>query len=149
MQRRRFGAAVFGVLGGVVVLAFATGSFAKPLEADAAKTCKLGGIRYVGTTSQKKKLCFTLWKSGARISEYAYAFNDSCGSGTTRTTARNGILIAPNGTFSSTSSSQGFFKGRISGSTAKGTLRQKSTNYGTIPPTSCNSGIVRWSARRR
>ena len=110
--------------------------------------CKLAGGRYSGRTSQGKPFCFTLWKSGGRISEYAYGFRDSCGAGTSRTTGRNGIPVAANGSFTATFS-ESYVKGRISGSTASGTLRSKRTEYGAVPPVTCDSGIVRWTAQRK
>jgi hypothetical protein len=138
----------------VAVLALAsagvvTAPSAEPLDGDtAAALCKLSGIRYLGSTSRKQKLCFTLWKSGMRISEYAYAFRDNCGSWTSRTTIKTGIQIGADGGFSRGGVEGGYFKGRITGATAKGTLRAKSTNYGAIPPVTCDSGVLRWTARK-
>lgn len=142
-------AAAFASLALTAMTLGAAVSSAEPLEADAAaKLCKSSGIRYLGSTSRRQKICFTLWKSGKRISEYAYGFSDSCGTGTSRTTAKNGIPVAADGSFNSSGVSGGYFKGRITGSTAKGTLRAKSTNYGAVPPVTCDSGVVRWTAKR-
>lgn len=124
----------------------ATGSSGSDVRVTAGETCKLKGTRYTGRTSQGKPFCFTVARTG-KISEYAYGFRDSCGTGTARTTASNGIPVSSSGSFSATSS-QSYFKGRISGATAKGTLRSKRTEYGFVPPMTCDSGVVRWSGRR-
>jgi hypothetical protein len=112
--------------------------------------CKFGGIRYVGSTSQKKDLCFTLSGNRKVIREYAYDYVDTCGSGTTRAlNPRGGVApVAPAGVFVRMTT-DGFFKGVVRARTATGTFRQKSAE--TIPgkgSVTCDTHIVRWTARR-
>jgi hypothetical protein len=133
----------------VTVLAASAVAFSLPLSAAVSKgeLCKLSGVRYAGKTSQGKSVCFTLTRAG-KISEYAFAFSDSCGSGSSRTTSKTGIAVAASGRFSTTFS-QSFFKGRISGNKASGTLRSKRTDYAFIPPATCDSGVRTWNATKR
>ena len=126
----------------------AAGSLSSADHGSAGELCKLKGTRYAGRTSQGKPVCFTVRKTGGAISEYAYGYRDSCGAGTARTTTKNGITITSNGSFKSTFS-ESFFKGRIAGTKATGTLRSKRTEYGFVPPVTCDSGVARWSATRK
>lgn len=134
------------VLAGVAVLAVA---FALPLSAgtSAGELCKNAGVRYAGKTSQGKLMCFTLTRSG-KISEYAYVVRNSCGGVTSRTTSKTGIAVSGAGSFSTTVTGS-FFKGKIKGSKASGTLRSKTTQYGFVPPLTCDSGVLRWNAAKR
>jgi hypothetical protein len=131
------------------VIAALAVAFSLPLSAGVSKgeLCKLGGTRHAGKTSQGKSMCFTLTRAG-KISEYAYAFSDNCGAGTSRTTSKTGIPVAATGSFSTTFSGS-FFKGKIRASRASGTLRSKRTEYGGYTPTTCNTGVLRWNATRR
>lgn len=147
MARSRAVVVAIAVLGVAYSLGQAANAPSSANVVGAGELCKLQGPRYSGRTSQGKPICFTLWPSGKRIGEYAYGARDTCGNATTRTTARNGIPVA-NGSFSTTFG-QSFFKGRVTGTTASGTLRSKRTEYGAIPPVTCDSGIVRWTARRK
>ncbi len=133
----------------VTVLAALAVAFSLPLPAAVSKgeLCKLGGVRYAGKTSQGKSICFTLTRAG-KISEYAFAFTDSCGSGSSRTTSKTGIPVSGKGNFSTTFS-QSFLKGKISGSKASGTLRSKRTDYAFVPPATCDSGVRKWNATRK
>ena len=148
-MRRSSLISAIGVVAVVVVLGLSGQSLGRPLQADATTLCKLKGIRYVGTTSQSKKVCFTLGSSGKRISEYAYGFRDNCGAtGTSRTASRKGIPVAANGSFSTGEGTPAFFNGRLYGTKASGKLgavTQTSTSAGVVP---CNTGVVRWTARR-
>lgn len=92
-------------------------------------------------------MCFTLTRAG-KISEYAYVARNTCGSVSSRTTSKTGIAVSGAGSFSTTASGS-FFKGKISGSKASGTFRSKQTQYGFVPPVTCDSGLVRWNATRR
>jgi hypothetical protein len=118
-------------------------AFSLPLSAgvSAGELCKLSGVRYAGKTSQGKPMCFTLTRSG-KISEYAYPARDSCGGLTSRTTSKTGIPVSGAGSFSTTFSGS-FFKGKISGRKANGTLRSKRTQYGGFTPVTCNTGVLR------
>ena len=112
--------------------------------------CKLKGTRYSGRTSQGKPICFTIASSG-RISEYAYGFRTDCGSeGTSRTHGGVGTPIA-NGRFTAKGIGGSFFKGQVSHTRASGTLRSKKKNKNgqLVPPVTCDTGIVRWSATRK
>jgi hypothetical protein len=113
----------------------------------AGELCKLSGTRYAGKTSQGKSMCFTLTRSG-KISEYAYAVRNTCGGVTSRTTSKTGIAVSGAGSFSTTFQGS-FFKGKISGRKASGTLRSKTTQYGFVPPVTCDSGVVKWNATKR
>jgi len=131
----------------MALLAALAVAFSLPLPAAVSKgeLCKLGGVRYAGKTSQGKSLCFTLTRAG-KISEYAYVARDSCGGVTSRTTSKTGIPVS-GGSFSTTFA-ESFFKGRISGSKASGTLRSKRTLYYPNSGT-CDSGTLKWNATRR
>lgn len=137
------GAGVLALLAAVAV------TFTLPLSAgvSAGETCKLSGTRYAGKTSQGKPMCFTLTRSG-KISEYAYAVRNNCGGVTSRTTSKTGIAVSSAGSFSTTFSGS-FFKGKITGSRARGTFRSKTTQYGFVPPLTCDSGVVSWNATKR
>ncbi len=104
------------------------------------------GKRYVGTTSQKKRLCFTLTADGKRLREYADDYRNTCGGGSLRTTIRGGLPLSANGSFSTTG--QGFFKGTVRGATASGTARSKSQTFILNQLTTCDTGVVRWTARK-
>jgi hypothetical protein len=154
MQMARAGAAAVAVAVAVLAVASSLGQAAtspsSAVEVSAGSLCKLKGIRYSGRTSQSKPFCLTLWPSGKRISEYAYGFRDNCGgAGTSRTTARNGLPVGGDGSFASSGASGSFFKGRVSGSRVRGSLRTRSTQYGVIPPVTCDTGVVRWTAQRK
>jgi hypothetical protein len=114
--------------------------------ADPSTKCKLTGQRYVGTTSQKKRLCFTLTSDGKRLREYAYDYRNTCGGGSLRTTIRGGLTLSTSGSFSTIG--QGFFKGKVSGSKANGTARSKSQTYILGSFETCDTGLVRWNARK-
>lgn len=148
MARFRVVAVAIAVLGVASSLGQAANAPSSANVVAAGELCKLKGPRYSGRTSQGKPICFTLWPSGKRIGEYAYGARDTCGGATSRTTSRNGIPIASDGSFSTTFG-ESFFKGRIRGATASGTFRSKRTQYGFVPPLTCNTGIVRWTARRK
>lgn len=135
------------VLGTVAALAVAISLPTAAGSPDAGELCKLKGTRYAGKTSQGKPICFTLTRAG-KISEYAYGFADSCGSGTSRTTSKTGIPVGGTGSFSTTFSGS-FFKGKIGGQKASGTLRSKRRDYSTIPSSTCDSGLLRWNATRK
>jgi hypothetical protein len=147
MARSRTVVVVIVALGVASSLGQAANAPLSASDVAAGELCKLKGVRYAGKTSQRKSICFTLTRAG-KVSEYAYAFNDSCGSGTSRTTSQTGIPVGATGNFSTTVS-QSFFKGKISGQTASGTLRSKRTQYGGYTPTTCDSGLLRWNASRR
>lgn len=131
-----------------VALVGASGGGASPssVSADPSTKCKLTGQRYVGTTSQKKRLCFTLTSDGRRLREYAYDYRNTCGGGSLRTTIRGGLPLSATGSFSTTG--QGFFKGKVSGSQASGTARSTSQSYILGSFETCDTGLVRWSARK-
>lgn len=133
----------------MTLLAALAVAFSLPLSAgvSAGELCKLSGTRYAGKTSQGKSMCFTLTRTG-KISEYAYAARNSCGSLTSRTTSKTGIAVSGAGSFSTTASGS-FFKGKITGSKASGTFRSKQTQYGFVPPVTCDSGVVSWNATKR
>lgn len=152
-----------------VVLVQTTGGGAAPLastSAEAGTGCKLAGKRFVGTTSQKKKLCFTLTASGTGLREFAYDYRAKCkqqggvvqlssSSGTTRSIFQKPLALGADGSFSRTGTG-GFLKGRIGSTTASGTFRSTSSQQvpsSVTPPitfvtASCDTGIVRWNARR-
>jgi hypothetical protein len=113
---------------------------------DPSTTCTLTGKRYVGTTSQKKRLCFTLTADGKRLREYAFDYRNTCGGGSLRTTIRGGLPLSANGSFSTTG--QGFFKGTVRGSAASGTARSMQQTYILGQFETCDTGLVRWSARK-
>lgn len=136
------------VLLGALLLMLAPGGGASTANPSAPTGCKFAGKRFVGTTSQRKKLCFTLTSDGRRLREYAFDYRNTCGSGNLRTTIRNGLPVASNGTFSSTGASGNFFKGKITGRTATGTTRSKSQTFILGGLQTCDSGLVRWSARQ-
>jgi hypothetical protein len=131
-----------------VALMGASGGGASPssASADPSTRCKLTGQRYVGTTSQKKRLCFTLTSDGRRLREYAYDYRNTCGGGSLRTTIRGGLPLTGTGSFSTTG--QGFFKGKVTGSKASGTARSKSQTYILGSFETCDTGLVRWTARK-
>jgi hypothetical protein len=149
MKRRRHGVAVVAALAGLVLVAgLSAGAVAR--GSTAVTACRLGGIRYVGTTSQKQVLCLTLSANRKILREYVYDYIDSCGTGQIR--AFNPIAgLAPvtgTGGFTRTSF-DGFFKGVARARTASGTLRQKTEE--TIPgkgTAACDTKIVRWTAHR-
>jgi|SRR5579859_2037624 len=130
-----------------VALAAASVPAAGGMEAKVA--CTLAGSHYTGTTSQKQRVCLTSSRDGRRLVEFAYGFRDNCSStGDSRTTnPRRGYLatVTSLGAFSY-GNAQSYFKGIIKGGTATGTLRSRGYNPG-IGET-CDTGVVRWSARR-
>ena len=82
-----------GLLGGVLASPGSAGS--------SAATCIYGGVRYVGTTSQKADICFTLTPKGKIMREYAFDYADTCGTGTMRAlNPRAGVVpVLPTGVF--------------------------------------------------
>ena len=139
--------------GGALLVVLAAGSsiaLASAVGGVAVKPkCTIGGVHYVGSTSQKQQVCFTLSTDGKKLREYAYSFRDDCGSsGTTRTTnQRRGYLaiLAANGTFSYGTTSS-YFKGVARGGKASGTLRNRAYVAGI--GSTCDTGTVRWTAHR-
>jgi hypothetical protein len=111
--------------------------------------CKLHGIRFAGSTSQKKKLCFILSSKRTTLNEYAYDFVDTCGTGTSRSVNRRGITtLLPKGAFAFTTP-DAYFKGLVKGGKASGTLREKGQQ--TIPGqgvVNCDTHVVHWTAHR-
>lgn len=132
----------------VLVLALASGGGASIGDVEAAIGCKLAGKRFVGTTSQRKRLCLTLTADGRRLREYAYDYRSTCGTGNLRTTFRGGLPLSPNGGFNSGGTAGSYFKGKITGSTASGTTRSKQQTYILGQFQSCDTGAVRWNARK-
>jgi hypothetical protein len=112
--------------------------------------CSYGGIRYVGMTSQHQRLCFTLTAKGTVMREYGFDYVDTCGTGTNRSqNARAGVApVTKTGVFNRLAPG-GFFKGVIKGRKASGTFRLNSETTiigkGTV---SCDTHVVRWTARR-
>ena len=138
------GAGVLGLLAAIAVAVSLPTAAGSPA---AGELCKLSGTRYAGKTSQGKSMCFTLTRAG-KISEYAYVARNTCGGVTSRTTSKTGIAVSGAGSFSTTFSGS-FFKGKITGSRATGTLRSKTTQYGFVPPVTCDSGVISWNATRK
>ena len=132
-----------GLLGGVLASRGSAGS--------SAATCIYGGVRYVGTTSQKGGICFTLTPKGKAMREYSYEYVDTCGTGTARAlNPRAGVVpVLPTGAFSRITP-EGFFKGTVRAGKASGTFRQHSQE--TIPGKglfTCDTHIVHWTALRQ
>lgn len=132
----------------LLVLVLAPGGTASPAAANAPTGCKFAGKRFVGTTSQRKRVCFTLTVDGKRLREYAYDYNNTCGSGNLRTTFRTALPLSANGSFNSGGASGSFFKGKVSGTAASGTTRSKSQTYILGSLETCDTGLVRWTARK-
>lgn len=143
----RLGISVLLAASLLLVLALVPTGGASPDRPNAPTGRKLSGKRFVGKTSQQKRLCFTLTSDGKRLREYAYDYRNTCGGGNLRSTFRGGLPLAANGTFSSGSAGS-FFKGRITGTKATGTTRSKQQTFilGTLE--TCDTGLVRWSARQ-
>jgi hypothetical protein len=79
------------VAGGALLVVLAGGSSIALASAGGGAAvkpkCTIAGVRYVGSTSQKQQVCFTLSTDGKKLREYAYNFRDDCdSSGTTRIT---------------------------------------------------------------
>jgi hypothetical protein len=111
--------------------------------------CSARGIHFVGATSQKQAICFTLSPSGKLLREYVFDYLDACGSGTVRSVNPMGVTsVTAAGVFAKVSF-DGFFKGTIRSRTATGTFRQH--DEGTVPGAgrrSCDTHVVRWTAHR-
>ena len=141
------------------VLAPAASTSARPSGPKARHDCKLAGIRYVGSTSQKKRVCLTLSKNGKRLREWSFGYRFRCSdgvgaSGNARTTSRTGIPLGRSGRFAYTAGFS-FFRGSASGTGASGTLRLGEQGVRpSIDPTrppqvvTCDTGVVRWTARK-
>ena len=116
--------------------------------------------------SAKKKLCFTLTANANGIREFAYEYKAKCkqaggivqlssSGGSVRSIFQKPLALKGDGSFSRTNSS-GFLKGKIGASTASGTFRAQSTQQvpGSVTPpityvtAACDTGIVRWNARK-
>ncbi|MBM2823754.1 MAG: hypothetical protein HW413_2500 [Thermoleophilia bacterium] len=161
------GAATGMLCAGVVVLMGAPAG-ATPTDTVLADAigCKFSGKRFVGTTSQKKKLCFTLAANGKGLREFAYEYKSKCkqsggivqlssSGGSVRSIFSKPLTLTADGSFSRTDSS-GFLKGKIGATLATGTFRAQSTQQvpaSVTPPityvtAACDTGIVRWNARK-
>jgi hypothetical protein len=133
-----------GLLGGVLASRGSAGS--------TTATCRYGGVRYVGTTSQHGSICFTLTPKGKIMREYTYEYMDTCGTGTMRALnprAAGVVPVLPTGAFSQISP-DGFFKGTIKAGKATGTFRRHSAE--TIPGKglfTCDTHLVHWTAKRK
>ncbi len=131
--------------------------------------CKLAGLRYLGTTSQGREVCFTVSRDRKALREYSFGFKcriypgwaaiepssevirvdgnitvgTGHGSGGAVTTIRR------DGTFSDIPLEHGVFKGKLEALRAAGILRQQ---YPPIPVGGaapvCDTGTVRWTAKR-
>jgi hypothetical protein len=148
MARRRFPtiSACAAVAGAAAVLAAAPGAVGSP----AASACTFGGIRYAGTTSQQKPICLTLSTNRKIVREYVADYVDSCGTGTVRAINPVGGVapILKTGAFAQTTT-EGYLRGVARKTTVSGTLRRRGSQ--TIPgkgTVACDTGIVRWTARR-
>ena len=141
----RLGAALTLTICLAVVAAAAPGAVGMKSKA----ACTLAGSHYKGTTSQKQPVCITVSRDGRRLVEFAYGLRDNCGStGDSRTTnPRRGYVatVPPSGAFSY-GNAQSYFKGTVKSATASGTLRRSGYNPGIGQ--SCDTGVVRWTARR-
>ena len=140
--------ALTGLAGLLIAAAVAVAPGAARLSP--AVGCKFGGIRYVGSTSQKKDLCLTLSGNRKVVREYAYDYVDTCGTGTTRAINPHGgiVPVTPAGVFVRMTA-DGFFKGVVRAGKATGTFRQKTEE--TTPGSgsiTCDTHIVRWTAVR-
>jgi hypothetical protein len=144
-RRVLIGSAGLAILLLTVLLAAARGA---STSADTA-SCKLHGIRYAGSTSQKKKLCFVLSSKAKTLNEYSYDFLDTCGTGTSRSVNRRGITtLLPKGAFAFTTPDT-YFKGVVKGGKANGTLREQGQQ--TVPGkgvVTCDTHVVHWTAHR-
>jgi hypothetical protein len=113
--------------------------------------CIYGGIRYVGTTSQKQAICFTLNVKRTVMREYAFSYTDSCGTGVARVLNPHsaGVLqVLRTGTFTRLTPDQSF-KGVVKLKTASGTFRSHSDE--PLPGQGqfqCDTGLVKWTAHR-
>jgi hypothetical protein len=147
--RRASPPALLGIALAIGILVAAAAATPIAGGAQAKVVCTLAGAHYRGTSSQRQRVCFTVSKDGRKLVEFAYGFRDNCGStGDSRTTnSRRGYVaaIAPGGAFSY-GTAQSYFKGMVKGGTASGTLRSRGYNAG-IGQT-CDTGAIRWSARR-
>ena len=137
-------AGLVGLLLGVLAVAPGAGG------SSGVSACKFGGVRYVGSTSQQKDLCFTLSGNRKLVREYVYDYVDNCGTGMARAfNPRGGVAaVTPAGVFVRMTT-DGFFKGVVRGGKATGTFRQ--TTNETIPgqgSVACDTHIVRWTAHR-
>lgn len=98
------------------------------------------------------KLCFGVSSDGKRLLKYASPVILLCPDGSaefswTSVAVPRVATIRKNGTFSVKSSSSSFFKGKILGVKATGTLREKQeSNIDTSML--CDTGVVSWTARR-
>ncbi len=133
--------------------------------------CKLRGTHFLGTTGQGQKVCLTISSKGGRLVEYVFQARWKCSNGTTPfgsvvtrppplyyiiigSIVGGGSLVESrpsvrkNGTFVSTTAPPSRFSGQIRGSIANGILRW---HVEPIPGTrgpACDTGSVRWTARR-
>ena len=117
----------------------------EPASSRAVKCARRG--RYRGRTSQGEPICFNLVRKGKRrsVSVLKFKWTGSCDAGTAEgqptfrrlKVDRDGDFKTPK-LFTDTT-----FAGRIKGKRARGTLRMRPGRGG------CDSGRVRWTARRR
>ena len=103
--------------------------------------------RYRGSTSQGETICFNVVKRGARrsLTGLEFAWTGSCPDSTAGSTFSGfrRVPVRRNGRFEGSSfNSDLTFAGRITGRTARGTLRMQPGRGG------CDSGRVRWNARK-
>lgn len=105
-------------------------------------------IRYVGKTRQDRGICFLVSRNGGRLKLAWFGWRARCSGGLaegmTKMLGRNGVAPIRNGRFKlfSVGSVSSLFKGKINGRKATGVLRFKQSID------NCNSGKVRWTARR-
>lgn len=172
-------AALLTLLSGVA-LAAATGGL--PSSKALTVHCKLAGLHYLGTTSQKQKVCITVSATGKALKEYSFAGRFKCDDGdsylgsthiapsTTDVGVGDQYLLgagAGGGTSIAAVTNTGrfdgstgllsggkhqlqiTFTGQVKGRLVTGVLREH-VDFGSqsSPGLVCNSGLVRWSARR-
>jgi hypothetical protein len=128
-------------------------------SASAQVRCTSPGTHFVGTTSTKFKVCFTLSRDGKRLLEFEFGYKGACESddtirvtGTTQLSGswpiRSRVLRLKTDELT--------IKGRISGRTASGSARRMwRQNAHAVDPSApvgakldCDTGAVRWTARR-
>jgi hypothetical protein len=131
------------------------------------KLCTRAGVRYVGTTSQKQRVCFTLSRDSKRLREYAFVSRVKCDGTASLATTQVGygasvevedqVLITSREQNSALAKDGSFFEfppgeaasrftGKLkTGGKASGKLRQRiKFDDGTV----CESGTARWSAHK-
>ena len=168
----RQAAALLAVLVGVGL----TLAAAAPAERAALKVeCKLAGIHYVGTSTQRQKVCLTLSANGKVLKEYSFGGRFKCNDGTrdvgvthikpnSTDISVGGVFligagvgskkitdVGKDGKFADVPGyeAQSIFSGQIKNKTVAGILRQR-VKFRSPPSADivCDSGKASWSARR-